>query len=46
MMGTAAALKRTVNGTESWQVYGLGGELLAEYPLNGRIDSTERVRLS
>ncbi|MDX6446719.1 MAG: hypothetical protein QOH71_3793 [Blastocatellia bacterium] len=24
-------IKRVVNGTETWQVYGMGGELLAEY---------------
>ena len=24
-------IKRNVNGTETWQVYGVGGELLAEY---------------
>src|SRR5207247_6238066 len=24
-------VRRNVNGTETWQVYGLGGELLAEY---------------
>ena len=28
-------VKRNVNGVETWQVYGFGGELLAEYPLNG-----------
>jgi RHS repeat-associated protein len=28
-------VKRNVNGVETWQVYGLDGELLAEYPLNG-----------
>jgi YD repeat-containing protein len=28
-------IKRTVNGVETWQVYGFGGELLAEYPANG-----------
>jgi RHS repeat-associated protein len=28
-------IKRTVNGVETWQVYGLGGELMAEYPANG-----------
>jgi YD repeat-containing protein len=25
-------IKRTVDGVETWQVYGFGGELLAEYP--------------
>ena len=28
-------IKRTVNGVETWQVYGFSGELLAEYPVNG-----------
>jgi RHS repeat-associated protein len=28
-------VKRTVNGAETWQVYGFQGELLAEYPANG-----------
>jgi YD repeat-containing protein len=28
-------IKRTVDGVETWQVYGFGGELLAEYPANG-----------
>jgi len=28
-------IKRTVNGIETWYVYGLGGELVAEYPVNG-----------
>lgn len=28
-------IKRSVNGVETWQVYGFGGELLAEYPASG-----------
>ena len=28
-------IKRTVLGVETWQVYGFGGELMAEYPANG-----------
>ena len=24
-----------MNGDETWQVYGFGGELIAEYPVNG-----------
>lgn len=28
-------IKRTVDGVETWQVYGFGGELLAEYAANG-----------
>lgn len=27
-------IKRTVNGVETWQVYGFGGELVAEYEAN------------
>ena len=33
--GDGKRIKRNVNGTDTWQVYGLGGELLAEYPANG-----------
>ena len=33
--GDGRRIKRNVNGTETWQVYGIGGELLAEYPVNG-----------
>lgn len=33
--GDGRRVKRKVNGTEAWQVYGLGGELLAEYAQNG-----------
>jgi RHS repeat-associated protein len=29
--GDGRRVKRNLNGTETWQVYGLGGELLAEY---------------
>ena len=29
--GDGARIKRIVNQTETWQVYGLGGELIAEY---------------
>lgn len=28
-------IKRIMNGVETWQVYGLGGELVAEYAANG-----------
>ncbi|HEX3253496.1 MAG TPA: DUF2341 domain-containing protein, partial [Pyrinomonadaceae bacterium] len=28
-------IKRTVDGVTTWQIYGLGGELLAEYSANG-----------
>jgi len=33
--GDGKRVKRIVNGVETWQVYGLGGELLAEYATNG-----------
>ncbi len=32
--GDGCRVKRNVNGAETWQVYGLGGELLAEYAAN------------
>jgi len=35
-------IKRTVDGTETWHVYGLGGELLAEYPANGAVASPKK----
>ena len=35
-------IKRTVNGIETWQVYGIGGELLAEYPANGATASPQK----
>src|SRR6185369_1854594 len=33
--GDGKRIKRIVGTVETWQVYGLGGELLAEYPANG-----------
>src|SRR6185295_16706831 len=33
--GDGRRVKRTVNGVETWQVYGLAGELVAEYAANG-----------
>lgn len=35
-------IKRTVDGIETWQVYGFGGELLAEYPVNGAAASPQK----
>jgi YD repeat-containing protein len=35
-------IKRTVDGVETWQVYGIGGELLAEYPANGPTTSPQK----
>jgi RHS repeat-associated protein len=35
-------VKRTVNNVITWQVYGFGGELLAEYPINGPAASPQK----
>src|SRR6185503_14617743 len=35
-------IKRTVNGVATWQVYGFGGELLAEYAANGATTSPQK----
>ncbi len=35
-------VKRNVNGVETWQVYGIGGELLAEYAANGSPSSPQK----
>jgi RHS repeat-associated protein len=35
-------IKRTVDGVEIWQIYGFGGELLAEYPANGAPASPQK----
>jgi RHS repeat-associated protein len=35
-------VKRTVDGVTTWQVYGFGGELLAEYPANGAATSPQK----
>jgi RHS repeat-associated protein len=35
-------IKRTVDGVETWQVYGFEGELLAEYPANGPAASSKK----
>jgi hypothetical protein len=32
--GDGERVKRLVNGTETWQIYGIGGEMLAEYAQN------------
>jgi RHS repeat-associated protein len=39
---TGQRIKRTVYGVETWQVYGFGGELLAEYPANGPASSPQK----
>src|SRR5882672_11399360 len=35
-------VRRNVNGVETWQVYGLGGELLAEYAANAAAASPQK----
>jgi len=40
--GDGRRVKRDVNGTETWQVYGLGGELLAEYGANAAPTSPQK----
>ncbi len=40
--GDGRRVKRIVNGVETWQVYGLGGELLAEYAQNAAAASPQK----
>ena len=40
--GSGQRIKRTVNGVETWQVFGIGGELVAEYPANGVVASPQK----
>ena len=40
--GSGQRIKRTVNSVETWQVYGFGGELLAEYPASGAATSPQK----
>ena len=35
-------IKRTVEGVETWQVYGFGGELVAEYPAGASATSPQK----
>ncbi len=35
-------VKRKADGVETWQVYGVGGELLAEYPVNGPASAPQK----
>jgi len=35
-------IKRTVNGVETWQIYGMEGELLAEYAANGNAAAPQK----
>src|SRR6185312_5623527 len=40
--GDGRRIKRIVNGVETWQVYGLGGELLAEYAADASPTNPQR----
>ncbi len=40
--GDGRRVKRKVNNVETWQVYGVGGELLAEYPTSGAPSSPQK----
>jgi RHS repeat-associated protein len=40
--GDGKRVKRIINGTETWQVFGLGGELIAEYAANGSASSPQK----
>jgi RHS repeat-associated protein len=40
--GDGRRIKRIVNGIETWQVYGLGGELVAEYAANAAASSPQK----
>ena len=35
-------VRRNIGGVETWQVYGLGGELLAEYAINAGVPSLQK----
>lgn len=39
--GEGRRVKRTVNGTETWQVYAISGELIAEYAAGGTVPQRE-----
>jgi RHS repeat-associated protein len=40
--GAGRRVKRNLNGTPTWQVYGMGGELLAEYAENAAAASPQK----
>lgn len=40
--GDGRRVKRNVGGVETWQVYGLGGELIAEYAQNGPASTPQK----
>ena len=35
-------VRRKVDNVETWQVYGMAGELVAEYPMNGGVSSPQK----
>jgi RHS repeat-associated protein len=40
--GNGQRVRRNVNGVETWQVYGIGGQLLAEYAANAPASSPQK----
>jgi RHS repeat-associated protein len=40
--GDGKRVRRNIAGVETWQVYGLGGELIAEYAQNGSASSPQK----
>ena len=40
--GDGRRVKRSVGGVETWQVYGIGGELIAEYAANATASSPQK----
>ena len=40
--GNGRRVRRNVSGIETWQVYGIGGELLAEYAANGAASAPQK----
>ena len=40
--GDGHRVKRNISNTETWQVYGLGGELIAEYAQNGSASTPQK----
>ena len=35
-------LRRRINNQETWQIYGIDGELVAEYPANGTVGTPQK----
>jgi YD repeat-containing protein len=40
--GSGQRIRRTVDGVQTWQVYGFGGELVAEYAANSAVGSPQK----